>query len=77
MGIISTAAKVLFKRILAIITIERPDSATLLAFHHNHLTVAYAFSLCFLQECPLWKRESIKISAQELKVSGTWFQTQF
>lgn len=67
----------LSKSILAIITIERPDSATLLAFHHDHLTVAYAFSLYFLQECPLWKRGNIKISAQELEVSGTWFQAQF
>lgn len=49
-GIFSTAAKVLFKSILVIINIERQDSATCLAFHHNHLTVAYVFSLYFLQE---------------------------
>lgn len=40
----------LFKSILVIINIERQDSATCLAFHHNHLTVAYVFSLYFLQE---------------------------
>lgn len=76
-GVISTAAKVLFKSILAIINIERPDSATCLAFHHNHLTVAYVFSLYFLQERPLWKRGHVKTSAQDSEVSSTQSQAHF
>lgn len=56
----SAAAKVLFKSILAMRNIQRPYSATCLAFHHSHLTVAHSLSLYFLQECPLQKRENKK-----------------
>lgn len=76
-GIISTAAKVLFKSTLAIINIERPDSANCWAFHHNHLTVVCVFGLYFLQERPLWKRGHIKNSAQDSEVSSTQSQAHF
>lgn len=55
-GVISTAAEVLFKSILAIINIERPDSAICLVFHHNHLTVAYVL-VCISYKNILYGKE--------------------
>lgn len=66
-GVISAAAKVLFKSILAIINIEGPDSATCLFFHHNHLTVAYVL-VCISWKNVLYGKEEHKNQTQKCQV---------